>query len=85
MNYIKFYPNGNKEYYKDFKLHRDNGPAIIYSDGSKEWYKEGLLHRLDGPAAEYSDGSKYWFYNDEKINCSSTEEFIRLINLKAFW
>ncbi len=55
---------GNKLYFKDNLLHRENGPAIEYSHGSKEWYIYGKLHREDGPAIEWFDGAKYWFKND---------------------
>ena len=51
------------EYYKDGKLHRENGPALEYADGVKIWYKEGELHREDGPALEWSNGDKHWYQN----------------------
>ena len=28
------YIDGRKEYYKNGKIHRDNGPALIYADGT---------------------------------------------------
>jgi hypothetical protein len=55
-------------------------------DGAKRWYdKSGYLHREDGPAMEYLDGSKFWYYHGEFLNCSSQEEFERLLKVKAFW
>ena len=30
--------NGNKWWYLNGKLHRENGPAIEYADGTKVWY-----------------------------------------------
>ena len=42
--------NGNKYWYKDGKLHREDGPAVIFKNGDQQWYKEGRLHREDGPA-----------------------------------
>ena len=85
MNYIIFYPDGFKEYYKNNELHRSDGPAIEYIDGEKHWYYHGQRHRLDGPAVEYSNGIKYWFYKGKYVECSSQKEFIKLINLIAFW
>ena len=85
MKYIKFIPNGTKEYYKDYILHRDDGPAIEYADGHKEWYQNDQLHREDGPAIECSNGNEKWYYQDKEIKCSSQEEFIRLLKLKSFW
>jgi hypothetical protein len=62
---IAEYPDGRKEWYKEGKLHREDGPAVEYLDGTKYWYKEGKLHRDDGPANEYSDGTKIWLKEGE--------------------
>ena len=51
---------GTKFWYKEGKLHREDGPAIEYSGGSKAWYVEGEPHREDGPAIEYINGYKAW-------------------------
>jgi len=32
------WPNGDKFWYKEGNLHRENGPAIEYADGNKFWY-----------------------------------------------
>jgi len=34
---------------------------------------------------EYFNGNKCWYYEGKKIKCSSTEKFLRIISLKAFW
>jgi hypothetical protein len=66
-NYIKYevkvYAGGNKYWYLNGKLHREDGPAVRYSNGDKFWYLNGKRHREDGPAIEYSDGDKCWFLN----------------------
>jgi len=77
--------NWIKEWCKEGRTHRDNGPAVECVDGYKAWYKEGKRHRIDGPAIERSDGTKYWYYEGKLIECKSTEEFLKIINLKAFW
>jgi hypothetical protein len=63
-NYIKYevkvYSNGDKFWYLNGKLHREDGPAREYSDGSKYWYLNGKLHRKDGPAFECSDYKSWW-------------------------
>ena len=44
---------GRQRYYWNFdcKLHRLDGPAIIYeTDKEYSWWVDGKLHRLDGPA-----------------------------------
>jgi len=50
--------DGTKEWYRNGKLHREDGPAIEYNYGTKYWYRNGKLHREDGPAIEDSDGTK---------------------------
>jgi hypothetical protein len=52
-----------KYYFLNDKLHRLDGPAIVYDDGSELWYKNSKLHRLDGPAIERSNGDKVWYKN----------------------
>jgi hypothetical protein len=74
---------GNKFWYKDDMLHREDGPAMERRRGIKYWYINGKLHREDGPAIEYPDGYGSWFYNGQLI--LNNKEFKRLIKLKAFW
>jgi hypothetical protein len=38
------YFNGNKVWYLNGKLHREDGPAVEYIDGSKSWYLMGIRH-----------------------------------------
>ena len=64
--------NGHKIWYKNGKLHREDGPACEYTNGTKYWYKNGKLHREDGPAVEDADGKKFWYLNDIKY---SEQEF----------
>ena len=59
--------NGDKAWYLNGKLHREDGPAVEYADGSKWWVLNDKLHREDGPACEYADGSKSWYLNGEKL------------------
>jgi hypothetical protein len=55
------HPDGTKAWYRDGKLHREDGPAVEWSTGSKFWYRDGRLHREDGPAIEHADGSRSWY------------------------
>lgn len=57
---------GTTFWWKDGKIHRDDGPAIEYTDGTKFWYKDGLKHREDGPAVILDNGSKFWYIWDKK-------------------
>ena len=74
-----------KSWYKNNRLHREDGPAIEYPNGSKIWCQNGKTHRLNGPAIELVNGNKYWYYQGKYIKCSSQEEFEKLLKLKAFW
>ena len=47
----------------DWRLHREDGPAIESADGAKQWWLNGELHREDGPADESADGTKEWRVN----------------------
>ena len=79
------YTNGSKGWWINGQLHRQDGPAIENADGSKSWFINGYLHREDGPAVEDVDGYKEWWVNDEQINCSSQEEFEKIMKLRLFW
>lgn len=45
------------------KLHREDGPAVIFSNGHQAWWRDGNLHRTDGPAIIFNDGEKHWLVN----------------------
>lgn len=66
-------------------LHREDGPAIIWVDGITQWYQHGQLHRLDGPAVNEFNNKNLWYYKNKWIDCSSQDEFERLVKLKIFW
>jgi hypothetical protein len=56
---------GEKRWFLNGKLHREDGPAVEYPNGTKHWFLNGEWHRKDGPAYEGSDGTKQWFLNDK--------------------
>jgi hypothetical protein len=43
------------------KMHREDGPAVVYFDGDKEWWINGKLHRKNGPAVEINNGDEEWW------------------------
>ena len=62
MNYktyeVKEFKNGDIEYLKDGKLHRENDkPACETTSGYKAWYKHGVRHRDNGPAIIFASGT----------------------------
>jgi len=71
------YDNGDKSWFQDNQLHREDGPAIEWADGSMRWYQNGILHRLDGPAVVWTNGPTYWYINGKHL---TEEEFNRIIN-----
>ena len=75
---------GDKEWYLNGNLHREDGPAVEYISGTKYWYINGLLHREDGPACEYFHGIKEWYYQGKFIDCKNHQEFLRIVKLMAF-
>ena len=60
---VEVYDNGEKYWYLNDNLHREDGPAYEGSEGSKHWYLNGKRHREDGPAVEWTNGNKYWWLN----------------------
>ena len=62
---VKVHSNGDKYWYLNGQLHREDGPAVESSNGDKYWYLNGQRHREDGPAVEGTDGSKYWYLNGQ--------------------
>ena len=63
---IKVEVEGDKQYFKDGKLHRDDGPAIESINGYKEYFKDGVTHRDDGPAVIWQDGGKQWIVDGKR-------------------
>lgn len=61
------YLNISKYWYKEDKLHREDGPAVELVRGQKEWYKEGKLHRIDGPAVEWGLVTAEWWIDGEQL------------------
>jgi hypothetical protein len=53
------------EWYKNGKLHREDGPAIEYSNGEMRWFQNNQPHREDGPAIIESDGTQWWYQRGE--------------------
>ncbi len=73
---IVVFPSGVKHYYRNGKLHREDGPAIDYSEKGPDaevkgfWYLNGLRHRTDGPAAVGTSkhDSKEWFLHGKMMS-----------------
>lgn len=67
---------GDVFYLKDGKLHRENGPSIVYRNGISWWMENGKLHRENGPAIiNKKEFLEFWIYGEP-----ATEE--EIINIK---
>ena len=64
---VEVHANGDKYWYLNGKIHREDGPAIDRANGDKFWALKGKIHREDGPAIEYADGVKSWYLNGHKL------------------
>jgi antitoxin component YwqK of YwqJK toxin-antitoxin module len=74
--------NGDIEYYKDGKLHRDDDkPAIVQNSqhGTRAWYQNGLLHRHNGPARTFCDTEEFYFKGKQY---QSLQELQKANNIK---
>ena len=68
---------GDKSWFKNNKLHNEDGPAFEYFlTKSKRWYINGKRHREDGPAIKVGK-MNYWFLNDEEF---TEDEYNKIIN-----
>jgi len=78
--------NGTEYWISGFFFHREDGPAII-SLNAKEWYFNGKRHREDGPAIEYlqNQATDKWYYHGKNVDCSTQQQFEKIMKLKAFW
>jgi hypothetical protein len=47
------------------RLHRADGPAVIYDNEGGTWYWHGQLHRVDGPAVAYDDDNQQWWLHGQ--------------------
>lgn len=58
-------------YKYDGKIHRTDGPAVIYKNGDTQWYLYGRIHREDGPAMTLNSHVTYCI-NGEYVRNTNT-------------
>ena len=59
------------EFWKDNKLHRDDGPAVDCRKvglAHQEYWTEGRLHRIDGPAIAHESLREEWWMDGRRHN-----------------
>lgn len=59
------------------RLHRDDGPAVIYPYGVEKWFRHGKMHREDGPALLGTRHPGVWYLNNIKV--LTYEEFQKIL------
>ncbi len=65
-----------KYWYKNGKVHREDGPACITEHGTKVWHIDDKKHSTDGPAVECKNGYDQYWINGK----STTKEGMELFN-----
>ena len=73
---------GTKYWYKNGKIHRDDGPAVIHPDGTQYWLKNGKYHRDDGPAVIYPNGVQRGYKDDQPYEPSAHDLMVWKMNEK---
>ena len=68
----------------DGKLHRTDGPAVIWADGTRVWLVDGKKHRTDGPALIKEDGTRMWLV-DGKLHRTDGPAVIWADGTQAWW
>lgn len=71
---IKQVEDGTIFYFKGRtdKLHRLDGPAVIWADGTQMYYVDGKRHRTDGPAVIWANGTQEYYVDGKRL---TPEEF----------
>ncbi len=62
---VKVTEEATKWYNENYRLHREDGPAVELKNGFKYYYINEKIHREDGPAIENANGDKWYYINDE--------------------
>ena len=76
--------DGTRKWLKDGKLHREDGPAIIYPNGTEVWYLNGHRHRVCGPAITTYNGTQVW-YKDGKMHREDGPSLITKSGAYTWW
>ena len=75
---------GVKKWRKNGRLHREDGPAVVYGDGTREWYRHGRLHRVGGPATWSPAGFERW-YRDGTLHRTNGPALTSLTGQQEWW
>ena len=62
---VKVIEGHRTTYYKNYKKHREDGPAVVNKWG-EYWYQNDKKHRDDGPAVIMPNGDKEWYQHGKR-------------------
>ena len=62
---VKVIEGHRTTYYKNYKKHREDGPAVVNKWG-EYWYQNDKRHRDDGPAVIMPNGDKEWWQHGKR-------------------
>lgn len=65
--------SGMRIWWRDDRIHRDSGPALITPDGSQFYYSHGNIHRDSGPAVIRADGVKFYYFHGTLLSIDNRE------------
>ncbi len=54
-------------WYKNGRMHRDDGPAFVIDEKNCEWWVNGQLHREDGPAILSEACGNHWYIKGKEL------------------
>ena len=74
------FKDGLQEWRLNGRLHRTDGPAVIWSDGTQSWWVNGQLHRTDGPARIWHDGDQEWWIEGQR----TTQQEVELLRFRKW-
>jgi hypothetical protein len=84
-SFIKTYQGYHTYVNTDGKLHREDGPAIVWDDGDKFWYYKGMRHRIGGPASETLSILEWIRMNKRHRLNAPAVKFIQDKNKSKYW
>jgi hypothetical protein len=58
--------NSYQVWRRNGKLHREDGPAVVYESGAQEYWLDDKRHCVEGPAIIWANGSQEWWYEGKR-------------------
>lgn len=75
--------NAVTRWHLDNKLHRTDGPAVVWKNGRQDWFQNNVLHREDGPAIVSPSGECRWFLHGIEFSALEHQQLTKTNSDKA--